>query len=120
MLITHQLNTHRTISGPFELKEMFIDGFGEVFTGRGSADCKGQQYLALSALEALHKVIDGGLSSLPIRIIVVIEGEEEIGSPGFPQFLKDYGQSLFTGAELVLSSDGAQSLPDQVLVHAMS
>ena len=93
---------------------MFIEGFGEVFTGRGSADCKGQQYLALSALEALHKVMDGGLVSLPIRIIICIEGEEEIGSPGFPHFLKMHGKELFAGAELVLSSDGAQSSQEQV------
>ena len=42
----------------------------------------GQQYLALSALEALNQSIDGGLASLPINIMICIEGEEEIGSPG--------------------------------------
>ena len=103
-----------TISGPFELKKIDIDGYGEVFTGRGSADCKGQQYLALSALSALHEVLDGGLASLPIRIIVCVEGEEEIGSPGFPYFLKRHGKDLFSGAELVFSADGGQPFLDQV------
>ena len=93
---------------------MVIDGFGEVFTGRGSADCKGQHYLALSAMEALDKVIDGGLASLPIRVILCIEGEEEIGSPGFSHFLKMHGIELFAGAELVLSTDGANSSQKRV------
>ena len=103
-----------TISGPFEAKKILLEGYGEVFTGRGSVDCKGQQYLALSALAALHEVLDGGLASLPIRVIVCVEGEEEIGSPGFPYFLKEYGKELFSGAEFVLSSDGDQPLQDQV------
>ena len=93
---------------------MILEGYGEVFTGRGSADCKGQQYVALSALSALHEVIDGGLESLPIRIIVCIEGEEEIGSPGFEHFLKNHGQELFAGAELVLSADHSQFSHSQV------
>ena len=93
-----------TISGPFEAKKLTIDGYGDVLTGRGASDCKGQQYLALSALEALDKSLPGGLSSLPINIIVCVEGEEEIGSPGFGHVLKAHSD-LFTNAQFVLSTD---------------
>ena len=65
-----------TISGPFEAKKLTLEGYGEVLTGRGASDCKGQQYLALSALEALDKSLPGGLASLPINIIVCVEGED--------------------------------------------
>ena len=83
-----------------------LDGYGEVLTGRGSSDCKGQQYLALSALEALEKTIPDGLASLPINIIVCVEGEEEIGSPGFGHVLREHSD-VFQNAEFVLSSDGS-------------
>lgn len=98
-----------TISAPFELKRIELEGYGEVFTGRGSQDCKGTLYSALSALEALHLVLNGagGLASLPVRVIVAVEGEEEIGSPGFGAFLKDNPQ-LFEGSRIVFSSDGKQ------------
>ena len=95
-----------TISGPFEAKKLTLEGYGDVLTGRGASDCKGQQYLALSALEALDKSLPGGLASLPINIIVCVEGEEEIGSPGFGHVLKSHPE-LFTNAEIVLSSDGS-------------
>ena len=94
-----------TISGPFEAKKLTLEGYGDVLTGRGASDCKGQQYLALSALEALDKSLPGGLASLPINIIVCVEGEEEIGSPGFGHVLKSHSE-LFTNAEFVLSTEG--------------
>ena len=100
-----------TISDPFELKKIVLDGYGEVFTGRGSQDCKGTLYASLSAIAALHDSLDGGLASLPVRIIVCVEGEEEIGSPGFGVFLKE-NIGLFDGAEIVFSADGGQPALD--------
>jgi acetylornithine deacetylase/succinyl-diaminopimelate desuccinylase-like protein len=51
--------------------------------GRGSVDDKGQVLMHLAALEAHLNVV----GSLPINVKVVIEGEEEIGSPSFEAFL---------------------------------
>ena len=96
-----------TISAPFELKKIFLEGYGDVLTGRGSQDCKGTLYSALSSLAALHTVLDGGLPSLPFNVIVCVEGEEEIGSPGFGHVLKTHGE-LFAGSDFVLSADGGQ------------
>ena len=100
-----------SISDPFELKRKTIEGYGEVFTGRGSQDCKGTLYSALSALSALNEVLEGGLASLPVRIIVAVEGEEEIGSPGFGKVLRENSQ-LFDGTEVVFSTDGPQPALD--------
>ena len=51
--------------------------------GRGSVDDKGQCLMHLAALEA-HLRVNG---KLPLNVKVVIEGEEEIGSPNFETFL---------------------------------
>ena len=51
--------------------------------GRGSVDDKGQVLMHVAALEA-HLRVNG---TLPINVKVVVEGEEEIGSPNFESFL---------------------------------
>jgi acetylornithine deacetylase/succinyl-diaminopimelate desuccinylase-like protein len=51
--------------------------------GRGSVDDKGQVLMHVAALEA-HLRVNG---ALPLNVKVVVEGEEEIGSPNFEAFL---------------------------------
>jgi acetylornithine deacetylase/succinyl-diaminopimelate desuccinylase-like protein len=51
--------------------------------GRGSVDDKGQVLMHVAALEA-HLRVNG---TLPVNVKVVVEGEEEIGSPNFEAFL---------------------------------
>jgi acetylornithine deacetylase/succinyl-diaminopimelate desuccinylase-like protein len=51
--------------------------------GRGSVDDKGQVLMHVAALEA-HLRVTG---TLPVNVKVVVEGEEEIGSPNFEAFL---------------------------------
>ena len=55
---------------------------GKIF-GRGSVDDKGQVLMHIAAIEA-HLRVRG---KLPLNIKVVVEGEEEIGSPSFEAFL---------------------------------
>lgn len=50
---------------------------------RGSVDDKGQLYLHVKALEA-HLAVRG---TLPVNVIVLAEGEEEVGSENLEQFL---------------------------------
>ena len=73
---------------------------GKIF-GRGSVDDKGQVLMHLAAAEA-HLRTRG---SLPINLKVVIEGEEEIGSPNFEAALAQYEQEL--RADIALISDTA-------------
>ena len=63
-------------SPPFE--PQYVDGpHGKRFVARGAVDDKGQTVMFLEALRA-WSVAGGGI---PARITVLIEGEEEVGSP---------------------------------------
>lgn len=58
--------------------------------GRGSCDDKAGVMVHLAAVEALLKC-DG---DIPVNIKVLIEGEEEIGSPHLESYFKQYGTLL--------------------------
>ncbi|HET7815546.1 MAG TPA: dipeptidase [Candidatus Baltobacteraceae bacterium] len=73
---------------------------GKIF-GRGSVDDKGQVLMHLAAAEA-HLRTRG---SLPVNLKVVIEGEEEIGSPNFEAALARYENELH--ADVAIISDTA-------------
>jgi len=77
---------------------------GKIY-GRGAVDDKGQVLMHLAALEA-HLRTRG---SLPINVKVVIEGEEEIGSPNFEAFLARERERL--ACDLVVVSDTAIFAP---------
>ena len=73
---------------------------GKVFA-RGSADDKGQLFMHAKALEAA--LADGG--TLPVNVIVLAEGEEEIGSPSLVPFVERHKDRL--AADVVVISDSA-------------
>jgi acetylornithine deacetylase/succinyl-diaminopimelate desuccinylase-like protein len=57
---------------------------------RGSVDDKGQLYLHVKALEA-HLAVRG---TLPVNVIVLAEGEEEVGSVNLEAFLEAHRERL--------------------------
>ena len=67
---------------------------------RGAGDNKGQHFAQLLALESLLAV----QGSLPCNVIVLLEGEEEVGSPHIAGFIRDNRELL--KADLVITSDG--------------
>jgi acetylornithine deacetylase/succinyl-diaminopimelate desuccinylase-like protein len=69
---------------------------------RGTSDDKGQSLANLLALECWLK----GAGHLPVNIVVLMEGEEEIGSPSFAEFLHAHGKEL--ACDDVLVSDSSQ------------
>lgn len=73
---------------------------GKIY-GRGAVDDKGQVLMHLAAIEA-HMRTRG---RLPINIKVVIEGEEEIGSPNFDTALARHRGLI--GADVAVISDTA-------------
>jgi acetylornithine deacetylase/succinyl-diaminopimelate desuccinylase-like protein len=73
---------------------------GKIY-GRGAVDDKGQCLMHLAAIEA-HLRVNG---KLPINVKVVIEGEEEIGSPNFEAFLAREKERL--ACDVVVVSDTA-------------
>ncbi len=73
--------------------------------GRGSADDKGQLYLHLKAAEAFLK----GPGSLPVNLILLIEGEEEVGSPNLLPFVETHKDRL--SCDIALISDTGMMAP---------
>jgi acetylornithine deacetylase/succinyl-diaminopimelate desuccinylase-like protein len=67
---------------------------------RGAADNKGQHFAQLLALETLLACYQ----RLPCNVIVLLEGEEEIGSPHIHEFLQTHQDEF--AADLVIISDG--------------
>ena len=59
-------------------------GLGTVLVGRGAVNQKGPE---ASFLAALHAIREAGRKP-PVNIVLVAEGEEEIGSPHFPQIVR--------------------------------
>ncbi len=73
---------------------------GELYA-RGSVDDKGQVFMHLKALEAHLKTT----GSLPVNVKLLIEGEEEIGSPNLDPFILKHTGLL--KADAVVISDTA-------------
>ncbi len=68
-------------SPPFDAAILDKPGFGKVLMGRGAVNQKGPQAAFLAALHA----IQGAGRKVPVNLVLVAEGEEEIGSPHFKQ-----------------------------------
>ena len=65
---------------------------GKVIMARGATNQKGPQRAFLNALESIIAV-DG---TLPINVMITAEGEEELGSPHYPQIVDAYEDRLKT------------------------
>ncbi|PLR25237.1 twin-arginine translocation pathway signal protein [Caulobacter zeae] len=70
-------------SPPLEARIVDKPGFGKVIVGRGAVNQKGPQ---ASLLAALHAIRAAGRKP-PVNLVLVCEGEEEIGSPHFRQIV---------------------------------
>src|SRR2546430_7708214 len=71
-------------SPPLEARLVDKPGVGRVIVGRGAVNQKGPESAMLAALHALR----GAGRKLPINLVLVAEGEEEIGSPHFAQVVR--------------------------------
>jgi acetylornithine deacetylase/succinyl-diaminopimelate desuccinylase-like protein len=70
-------------SPPLESRLVDKPGLGKVLMGRGAVNQKGPQ---AAFLGALHAIRDSG-QKLPVNLVLVAEGEEEIGSPHIGQLV---------------------------------
>jgi acetylornithine deacetylase/succinyl-diaminopimelate desuccinylase-like protein len=67
---------------------------GKVLMARGATNQKAPERAFLNALEAIIK----SQGKLPVNLMVVAEGEEELGSPNFPQIIDKYEDRLKTAS----------------------
>lgn len=70
-------------SPPLEGRIVDKPGLGKVMVGRGATNQKGPEVAFLAALRAFKAARE----KLPVNLVLVCEGEEEIGSPNFSQVI---------------------------------
>ncbi len=73
---------------------------------RGATDDKGQLLTFFNAIEAIL----AAEGRLPLNVKLVMEGEEEIGSPNFASFVANYREML--RADVIALSDGSKYRAD--------
>ncbi len=98
-------------TAPFEpsLREDPVRG-RKIIVGRGASDDKGQVMTFLEACRALRAT----LGELPLRISVLIEGEEESGGANLMPFLQAHAEELRCDVALIcdtgLAADGVPAI----------
>jgi acetylornithine deacetylase/succinyl-diaminopimelate desuccinylase-like protein len=91
-------------SPPWEARLVDKPNFGKVIVGRGAVNQKGPESAFLAALHAIH----GAGRKCPVNLVLVAEGEEEIGSPHFAQVVRkpEIAAALKTCAGVFMPSAG--------------
>ena len=79
-----QVDPSEWSSPPWDAALVDKPGFGKVVMGRGAVNQKGPEAAFLAALHAIR----GAGNKLPVNLVLVAEGEEEIGSPHFRQVVQ--------------------------------
>ena len=79
-----QVNPAEWSSPPWDAALVDKPGVGKVVVGRGAVNQKGPEASFLAALHAIR----GAGRKIPVNLVLVAEGEEEIGSPHFPQIVR--------------------------------
>ena len=103
---------HYDVQPTGDLAEWRTDPFtltvlGDRAHGRGVTDDKGPVLVVLETLRGF--LADGGRP--PVTVKLLLEGEEEIGSPHLAEFVRANAEEL--ACDLVISADGAQWRPTE-------
>ncbi|PYJ00795.1 MAG: twin-arginine translocation pathway signal protein, partial [Verrucomicrobia bacterium] len=101
-------------SPPWDAALVDKPGLGRVLVGRGAVNQKGPQAALLAALHAFR---DAGVK-VPVNLVLVAEGEEEIGSPHFPQVVRrPEVQAALSRCTGVFMPSAAQGLDGVVTIN---
>jgi len=102
-------------SPPFDAAIVEKEGFGKVVMGRGAVNQKGPESALLAALHAFR----GAGRKPPVNLVLVAEGEEEIGSPHFPEVVRKSEVLQALGKCSGVFMPGAGQGPDGVVTVSL-
>jgi acetylornithine deacetylase/succinyl-diaminopimelate desuccinylase-like protein len=88
-------------SPPFAAAIRDLPGIGRCVVARGAANSKGCLAAFLLAIKSARAVAE-----LPVTVVMVIDGEEELGSPNLPAVLETRRSDLAADAAFDLDLDG--------------
>jgi len=100
------------ISPPLEANLIKKDPFERVIIAPGAINNKGYERAYLNAIEAILAVS----GTLPVNIMLTVDGEEELGSPNFPNFLSKYTSKL-QQADAMLKPRPSQDMDGNVNLY---
>ena len=101
-------------SPPLEGRIVDKPGVGKILIGRGAANQKGPETAFLAALHAFKAARE----KLPVNLVLVCEGEEEIGSPNFSQVVTTPRVAAALGKSIgVIIPFGSQDLDGAVQIN---
>jgi acetylornithine deacetylase/succinyl-diaminopimelate desuccinylase-like protein len=110
-----QFDPSEWASPPLEAALVDKPGLGKAIVGRGAVNQKGPEMAFLEALRA----IKGAGKKLPVNLVLVAEGEEEIGSPHIGQIvLRPEVQAALANTIGVFMPSAGQS-PDGVVTVSL-
>jgi acetylornithine deacetylase/succinyl-diaminopimelate desuccinylase-like protein len=108
-----QANPAEWSSPPWEAQLVDLPNLGKVVMGRGAVNQKGPQSAFIAALHAIR----AAGRKLPVNLVLVAEGEEEIGSPHFPQVvLASPVREALAKCEGIFMPEAAQDLDGNVTI----
>ena len=109
-----QVNPAEWSSPPFDAALVDKPGLGKILVGRGAVNQKGPEATFLAALHAIR----GAGRKMPVNLVLVAEGEEEIGSPHFQQVVhRPEVVAALKKSDGIFLPDAAQDLDGSVTVE---
>ncbi|HEX8134869.1 MAG TPA: M20/M25/M40 family metallo-hydrolase, partial [Actinomycetes bacterium] len=98
-------------SPPFAAEIRDLDGIGPAVVARGSANSKGCLAAFFLAVEVLRE-----LDAMPLTVALMVEGEEELGSPNLPAVVRARADDLRAEAAFDLDlTAGLDGQPELIL-----
>ncbi|HEV2273430.1 MAG TPA: M20/M25/M40 family metallo-hydrolase [Acidobacteriaceae bacterium] len=108
-----QFNPAEWSSPPLAAAIVEKPGLGRAVVGRGAVNSKGPESAFLGALRAFR----AAKSPLPVNLVLICEGEEEIASPHFPQIVQRADiQAALKKCDGIVIPSAAQALDGTVEV----
>jgi acetylornithine deacetylase/succinyl-diaminopimelate desuccinylase-like protein len=108
-----QVDPSEWSSPPWDAALVEKPGLGQVVMGRGAVNQKGPEAAFLAALHAIR----GAGRKVPVNLVLVAEGEEEIGSPHFQQIVRrPEVQDALKKCTGIFMPSASQGLDGQVVI----